>query len=102
MAAAITNYGDGFTAAGYGASSTIGPVNILGGHYMAMANDTGNIAATLEILGPDGTTYLTAATAFSAAGVAAVYLPPGKVQVAIGSGATLASFSLIRIPTRGP
>lgn len=39
--------------------------------------------ATLERLGPDGSTYLTAATAFSANGTETVALPAGTYKLAL-------------------
>ena len=40
-------------------------------------------SVTLQRLGPDGSTFLTAATAFSANGSETAYLPPGTYRVAL-------------------
>jgi hypothetical protein len=100
MTAALTDYKDGFTATGYGASSTIGPVSILGGEYALAIVDTGTPDATLQILGPDGSTYLPVAAAIVANGVSSYFLAPGRVRITSGTGTSL-SASLIRIPFRG-
>lgn len=56
---------------------------LLGGlyHVSVLATNFGTV--TLQKLGPDGTTYLTAMTAFSANGVATASLPPGQYRLAL-------------------
>lgn len=70
-----------------------------GGAYVldAVANfNSGSI--TLQRLGPDGATFITAATALSAAGTSgSIALPPGVYKIAVAS-ATALSVSVIRIP----
>lgn len=72
---------------------------LLGGAYVldAVANfNSGTI--TLQRLGPDGATYITAATALSASGTSgSLALPPGKYKIAAASASAL-SVSVIRIP----
>ncbi len=101
MTAALTDYKDGFLATGYAGSSTIGPVGILGGEYALAVVDTGTPDATLQVLGPDGSTYISVASAIVANGVSSYFLAPGRVRVTTGTGTSL-SASLSRIPTRGP
>lgn len=45
----------------------------------------GGGSVTLQYLGPDGSTWLTAATALTANGVAQVRLPPGRVRAAVAT-----------------
>lgn len=70
-----------------------------GGAYVldAVANfNSGSI--TLQRLGPDGTTFITAATALSANGSSgSIALPPGTYKILVAS-ATALSVSMIRIP----
>lgn len=70
-----------------------------GGVYVidAVANfNSGSI--TLQRLGPDGTTFLTAATALSATGASsAVCLPTGTYRFLVASASAL-SVSVIRVP----
>lgn len=73
--------------------------SLLGGAYVldAVANfNSGTI--TLQRLGPDGATFITAATALSANGTSgSIALPPGVYKYAVAS-ATALSVSVIRIP----
>jgi hypothetical protein len=65
-------------------SATTGPFTLTGGQYGVTVTATfggGNV--TLQRLAADGSTYVTCLTAFTAAGYASVYLPPGTYQVAI-------------------
>ena len=67
-------------------AATQGPFTLAGGKYGVTASATwGGGSATLQRLGPDGTTYVTCLTAFSANGYASVDLPPGTYQVAIAT-----------------
>lgn len=100
MTAALTDFKDGFVATGYAGSSTIGPVSVLGGEYALMVADTGTPDATLQILGPDGSTYLPVAAAIVANGISSYFLPAGRVRITTGTGTSL-SASLVRIPFRG-
>jgi hypothetical protein len=81
-------------------SATPAAFNLKGGVYLldviATWNSTGTV--TLARLGPDGSTYLTAATAISANGNSgAIALPPGTYQLIIAT-ATAVYASLTRIP----
>ncbi len=80
---ANTNWSNGFKVAG--ATATQGPFELLGGEYgVTVHTDTWNGASvTLQILGPNGTTYVTCVTAFTADGYATVFLPPGQVQMLV-------------------
>ena len=58
--------------------------NLKGGMYAVdvIASTYGTV--TLQRLGPDGTTYLTVLTAFSANGSATAYLSAGKYKLLLG------------------
>lgn len=45
----------------------------------------GGGSVTLQYLGPDGSTWLTAATAFTANGLASFELPPGRIRAAVAT-----------------
>ncbi len=81
-------------------SATTAVFQLNGGAYtidtVATWNSTGTV--TLERLGPDGSSYLTAATAISADGVATgLVLPPGTYRFAIAT-ATAVYVSITRVP----
>jgi hypothetical protein len=69
-----------------------------GGSYAVDVLATwGGGSVTLERLGPDGSTYLTAATAFTANGSSTVSLPPGTYKFAVTT-ATAVYAAVTRIP----
>jgi len=72
---------------------------LVGGVYVvdAVANfNSGSI--TLQRLGPDGSTYITAVTALTANGTSGgVPLPAGTYQIAVASASAL-SVSVTRVP----
>lgn len=79
-------------------SATTAAFSLRGGKYMLAASATwGGGTATLEVLGPDGTTWLTAATAISANGVATADLAPGSYRWAIAT-ATAVYLSVTSVP----
>ena len=88
----LTNYGDGFAATGYPGSSTIGPA-------FAVV-DTGTPDATLQVLGPDGATYIAVAAAITANGFSTYFLPAGQVRVTSGTGTSLSALDPHSIPSR--
>ncbi len=55
----------------------------LGGKYAVAVIASTYGTVTLEALGPDGSTYLTALTAFSANGISNVDLAPGSYKLAL-------------------
>lgn len=57
----------------------------------------GGGSATLEKLAGDGSTYVTAATAFSASGFVSVYLPKGTYRVTVATS-TVVYIAINRIP----
>lgn len=82
------------------ASANTAAFTLMGGVYsvavIATWNSTGTV--TLQQLGPDGTTWMTALTAISADGIAApVALPPGQYRLAIAT-ATGVYATIARIP----
>ena len=88
---------DGFTLSNASANSA--PFQLNGGLYgiTAIAGDWSSGSATLEILAADGSTYVTAATAFSANGYETAYLPQGTFKIAVAS-ATGVYVTVRRIP----
>jgi hypothetical protein len=73
---------------------------LLGGKYEFAAVGTFNSGTiTLQRIGPDGNTVLTAATALTTAGSNTADLPPGTYQVTI-SGSTTAAlwWEVVRVP----
>lgn len=66
----------------------------------AAAGTFNGCTVTLQLLGPDGTTLLTAGaqTTLTAPGMGVVYLPPGQVQATITAGPPSGLFvSLARV-----
>lgn len=66
------------------ASATSNPAQWGGGRGLFTAVATwggGNV--TLQYMGPDESTWLTAATALTANGMVAFELPPGKIRAAV-------------------
>jgi hypothetical protein len=64
-------------------SATTAAFNLKGGRYAITAMGTSFGTLTLQIQAADESTYLTAATAISANGVALVDLPPGLYRWAL-------------------
>ena len=93
------DYGDGITVTG----GSVTPANfyLLGGLYaVGVAATWGGGSVTLNILMPDGTTLLdTLPAAFSANGLAVVYLPPGTYQLTIATATAVVAF-VARVPLR--
>lgn len=82
------------------ASATSSAFYLRGGKYGVVVSATfGGGTVTLQILSPDGTTYVTALTAFSAAGYATVDLPPCQCKLAIAT-ATAVYAAVSPIPIR--
>lgn len=64
-------------------SSTTAAFSLSGGKYQLAVIGSTFGTVTLQVLGPDGTTYLTAATAFAANGAVAVDLAAGTYKLAL-------------------
>ena len=97
--AVVDSGGDGITFTGGGDGDTA-KFRVLGGRYAVGVTATfsaGNIA--FNVLMPDGTTYIAAMTAFTAAGTAVVDLPPGSFEFVITT-ATNAQGFISRVPFR--
>lgn len=98
MTVAIKDFQDGFSFTG--GSADVGPYKVSGGRYGVGVSATwGGGTVTLQCLMPDGSTYVTAASAFLADGVAVVDLPAGMYKAAIAT-ATAVQFFLAPIPMR--
>ena len=52
----------------------------------ALAGTVSGAMVTLQVMGPDAATYLTAATALTAVGIVAFELPPGLIRALVASG----------------
>lgn len=79
-------------------AATTAAFTLKGGRYGLAAIATwGGGSVILETLGPDGSTYLSTGTTFSANGYATVDLPPGTYQVVIAT-ATAVYFSASSVP----
>lgn len=79
-------------------SATTASFPLKGGKYGHAAVATwGGGSVTLQVLAPDGTTWLTAATAFSANGFAVIDIPPGEYRYAVAT-ATAVHASIQRVP----
>jgi hypothetical protein len=77
-------------------STTTAAFVLYGGLYGVSVLGTGFGTVTLQALGPDQTTYLTALTAFAANGYASAYLAPGQYRFLVTS-ATAAYLAISRI-----
>lgn len=66
-------------------SATTAAFRLKGGKYAVAVVGSSFGTVTLQALGPDGSTWLTALTAFSANGIANVDLPAGQYRLAISS-----------------
>ena len=91
---------DGIGGVGFrNISATTDPFQLVGGVYVVDAIGTWNSGTlTLQRLGPDGNTYITALTALSADGAsAATALPAGTYRLAIAT-ATAVFVSVARVP----
>ena len=64
-------------------SATTAAFNLWGGKYAVDVVGSTFGTVTLQRLGPDGSTYLTALTAFSANGTANADLPSGQYKLAL-------------------
>jgi len=82
-------------------AATTDAFQLHGGKYAVAANATWNVTGTakLQILGPDGSTYLSVSsgTDFTADGYATVDLPPGQYRWTIAT-ATAAYLVVARVP----
>lgn len=88
---------DGITATAIAANATVGPFTLLGGKYMIAVDDTGTANGTLNILMPDGT-YIAVIPTFTSAGTSTPDLPGGTYEWVAGSGITLGSLVVAKIP----
>jgi hypothetical protein len=79
------------------ASATGGAFTVYGGKYQLRCVATGAGSVTLQVLGPDNATWLTAATAFTASGVEVADLAQGQYRWAV-SGLTAVYTAVVRCP----
>jgi len=79
--------------------ATTAAFQLSGGKYAIMAAATGSGTMGLQILGPDGSTFIAAHTAFAAVtGFVVVDLPPGQYKFVIATF-TAVYATICRIPT---
>ena len=78
-------------------AATQGPFTLYGGTYGVTATATwGGGSVTLQMLAPDGVTWITALAAFTANGYGAISLPPGQYRFLVTT-ATAVFVSIGRI-----
>ena len=79
-------------------SATTAAFNLQGGQYAFEYSATwGGGSVTLERLGPDKTTFIACATAWSANGYATAYLPYGTYKLVVATSSAIYA-EIIRIP----
>jgi hypothetical protein len=79
-------------------SATTAAFELRGGKYAIFANATGSGTMGLQMLGPDGTTFIAVHTTFSAvAGFVVVDLPPGQYKFVVATF-TAIYIGVCRIP----
>ena len=89
---------DGNLQTGLSSSNDQVVFRLKGGRYQLSAVATwGGGSATFEMLGPDGSTYLTVGTALSANGTQVVEVPENNFRWTIAT-ASAASLAVTRIP----
>lgn len=95
----VNDYGDGIQVTG--GSVTTPNFYLLGGKYaVGVAATWGGGSAELDILLPDGSTWLnTLPATFSANGLAVVDLPPGTYRLSITTATAVVAF-VARVPYR--
>ena len=97
MALATNNWNDGFTYTG-ATGSTVGPFTILGGKYLFFGSAAGT-SAILNILGPDGSTFLPVNAQTTSGYAVAVDLPAGTYEIVVVS-VSAQQGGLVRVPYR--
>lgn len=79
-------------------SASTGAFYLKGGRYgFAAVASWGGGSVELDILGPDGTTWLATAVAFSADGYKTIDVPPGQYRITVDT-ATGIYISLTNVP----
>lgn len=97
MTASFTSEADGGKWTGEGNSAMIGPFVLLGGKYALASTSSGTNSVTLEVLGPDGSTYI-ACGAAQTANYAVYDLPAGTYQIVGGASYGTGQGSITRVP----
>ena len=92
-----TDWKDGCSFTGAANNATIGPFTLLGGLYALALSSTTTVSATLEILQPDGSTFVAVAAAQTAA-FATYSLPPGTYQIVCGAAFGTGQGALVKVP----
>lgn len=84
-------------------NNVVQPASYFPGGLAMLAAAAGTFPTSLavQILLPDGATYFTTTLTLAANGISAtpVYLPPGKVQAAVGTGGATLNATLYAVPT---
>jgi hypothetical protein len=97
MTYALVNDQDGVKWTGAANNQTIGPFTLLGGKYGLASYSSTTNSVTLEILGPDGSTYI-AAGAAQTANYATYDLPAGAYEIVGGAAYGTGQGSLTKVP----
>lgn len=85
-------------------NSRVGPFRLTAGVYLLAVSGTFNSGSvSLQLLGPDGSTYLTVGSAVTSAGTAQpLYCPDGQYQLAVSGSPSAMYASVSRIHMTGP
>lgn len=97
MAYAANDWKDGITWTGAANSQVIGPFTLNGGKYFLSSSSSGTNSLTIELLGPDGTTYIPCGAAQTNS-YGMYDLPPGTYEIIGGSSYGTGIGSLIKVP----
>jgi hypothetical protein len=89
MTLAVTDYKDGVLYTGLVTAGTVGPFYLLGGKYL-WVSQAASTSQQLQVLGPDGSTYLAVNAQTTSAVSQALDLPPGTYEiVCVATGALM-------------
>jgi hypothetical protein len=102
MALVTNDSRDSVTYTGAGNSATVGPFRLLGGLYALFHYSTGTASSQLNMLCPDGSTYIPVAPAFTSTTtpVEDFSLPAGTYEIVVGASGGTQQGGLVRVPYR--
>ncbi len=100
MSYAAVDWKDGISWTGAANDQSIGPFQLLGGKYFLSSSSSGGTnSVTVELLGPDGSTYIPCGAAQT--NTYGTYdLPPGTYKIIGGAAYATGQGSLIKVPYR--
>lgn len=97
MSYALQDDKDGLHWSGAANNQVIGSFTLLGGKYALSSYSSGTNSVQLNVLGPDGSTYI-AAGAAQTAGYLTYDLPPGTYEIVGGAAYGTGQGSLSKVP----